>query len=312
MRSPPPTSTRPRARLPKTSSYCSPEGGITPCAPRARRRARASTEVSASTSCEPRACALGGLVGEPPRAVRAVAEHIAVAVEDVVDDLEQQSELGARTRATAPAPRAGTSAAQSASTTDAEKRRPVFRRCSVGEVGAGAVDVEVLAADHPERRRGELARDVGTCRTDAASRNASARSASPARIRGASPNCRPDARLPSPLLVVVERGQVVVDERERVHELERARGRQRDLSTRPPAPRRPRGRCTGRTRLPPTAIEYRTDSAWPCSSGQSVERVEVGPRRGCAARQECAASASAARFARSSSSSTAFASSESS
>ena len=67
--------------------------------------------------------------------------------------------------------------------------------------------------------------------------------------------------MPAPLLVVVERRQVVVDEREGVHELERGRRRERRLGLAARRLGRSPGRCTGRTRLPPTSIAYRTDSA---------------------------------------------------
>ena len=50
------------------------------------------------------------------------------------------------------------------------------------------------------------------------------------------------ARPAAALVVVVERRQVVVDERERVHELERRGGRQRRLGLGARAPRRSRGR----------------------------------------------------------------------
>src|SRR4051794_40143598 len=42
---------------------------------------------------EPCLRAIGSLVGERAGAVDAVREHVAVAVEDVVDDLEQETEL---------------------------------------------------------------------------------------------------------------------------------------------------------------------------------------------------------------------------
>ena len=86
--------------------------------------------------------------------------------------------------------------------------------------------VEVLAADHPERRVGQLARRLGRRVARATSRNASASSASPARIATSSPKRTWDARLAAAQVVVVERRQVVVDEAEGVHELERAPGRQ--------------------------------------------------------------------------------------
>ena len=73
---------------------------------------------------------LRGLVGQRPGSVGAVLEQVAVLVEDVVHDLEEQADLVARTPATAPARARGTSATQSAHATKAEKRQPVLSRCS--------------------------------------------------------------------------------------------------------------------------------------------------------------------------------------
>ena len=61
------------------------------------------------------------------------------------------------------------------------------------------------------------------------------------------------ARPTAPLVVVVERGKVVVDERERVHELER--GRRRAAPRRPSLrlPPRPRGTEPAGSRFPPAS-----------------------------------------------------------
>ena len=101
-----------------------------------------------------------------------------------------------------------------------------------GEVGRVARDVAVLAADHAERRLGELAGD----------RRRRIREREPERLREQrvareqrDPLAESDvgARPAAALVVVVERGQVVVDERERVHELDRGGRRQALLRLRP-------------------------------------------------------------------------------
>src|SRR6266851_5002909 len=104
----------------------------------------------------------------------------------------------------------GTRATQSASPTAAPNRQPVLSLCSVGSSGAVPVMSRYWPPIIPSVAS---ASSRATCVVsyDVARRNASASSASPARMPAA-----------APLLVVVERGQVVVDERERVHELERA------------------------------------------------------------------------------------------
>ena len=156
--------------------------------------------------------------------------------------------------------------------------QPVQRR----EIVAATADVEVLAADHAERRlRRALARPpaIGY---ESASRSASARSASPARIADRLAVPRPGARPAAPHLVVVERRQVVVDEREVVHELERGGRRQRGLRL---------GACClgGREAdhrpdaLAAAARAWRIESSSPPSSGS--ERARRGtPRRARAAR----------------------------
>ena len=93
----------------------------------------------------------------------------------------------------------------------------------VGVQAAVDRDVEVLAADHPERRLRELARDVG--------RRVAKREAErlrqervPGEDRDVLAEADVRARLAAAEVVVVEGGQVVVDEAERVDELERAPG----------------------------------------------------------------------------------------
>ena len=96
-----------------------------------------STLVSASTSASAAPRPLGRLVGELPRPVGPMLEHVAVLVEDVVDDLEEQPELVRRTRATAAAPASGTSAAQSAQPDRGGEQAARLQPVQRGEVGAG-------------------------------------------------------------------------------------------------------------------------------------------------------------------------------
>ena len=92
------------------------------------------------------------------------------------------------------------------------------------EVGVRLHRVEVLAADHPERRLGELPRDLRpTGRSTRAGRPR--RAARRRRARRWPRRSGPRRSAAAALRVVVEGGQVVVDEREVVHELERERGR---------------------------------------------------------------------------------------
>ena len=90
-----------------------------------------------------------------------------------------------------------------------------------------ALEIHLLAADHPERRLDQLARDSGPRDEREAERLGDERVAGEDRRRLAVGG--PDARLPAALRVVVERGQVVVHERERVHELDRRRGREQPV-----------------------------------------------------------------------------------
>ena len=256
----------------------------------------ASTEVSAgisSSSASARSAARFARAHAPPPRLR---HHVAVRVEDVVHDLEEQPELVARSRATGPArPRAG-SAAQSGErdrrVEEAARLQPVHRL----EVGAGLHRVEVLAADHPERRLGELAHDVGgrvrARRAGTPRRGARRRRAPPCPRRTAAQTLG----LPRRSLVVVERGQVVVDEREVVHELDRERRRASPARAAPRAPRRRRARSPAGCACRPSR---RARSA-PTPAGRGARaraRAARAPRRRApSARQECA---SDSRFARS-------------
>ena len=133
-----------------------------------------------------------------------------------------------RTRATAGARAAGTPAAQTPHMTEAEKSAPVFSRCSSAR-SCAALEVELLAADHrrASRRRARARRPAPG--SVSASRNASRDERVAGEDRGRLAVGGPDARLAAALGVVVERRQVVVDERERVDELDRGRGRQQRL-----------------------------------------------------------------------------------
>jgi hypothetical protein len=72
--------------------------------------------------------------------------------------------------------------------------------------------------------------------------------------RDALPESDVSARSAAALVVVVHRRQVVVDEREGVHQLERCRGRERIVDRRSVASATAR-QSTGRTRLPPDSSE---------------------------------------------------------
>ncbi len=86
-------------------------------------------------------------------------------------------------------------------------------------VRRGAGDVEVLAADHPERRLRELPAHVRRrVREREPERLGEQRVAGEQRDTLSVGDVR--ARAAAALVVVVHRGQVVVDERERVDELE--------------------------------------------------------------------------------------------
>src|SRR6478672_1628213 len=107
---------------------------------------------------EPPTCAFRGLVGEAPGALRAVLAHVAVRVEDVVHDLEQEPELlceRAPWRLLLLRQLRRPERHRDRRVEEAPRLQPVYGSKVV------AVDhrVEVLAADHPERRLGELPRD---------------------------------------------------------------------------------------------------------------------------------------------------------
>ena len=96
---------------------------------------------------------------------------------------------------------------------------------------AAAFEVELLAADHPESRGDELTRDRGPRVGERqAERLCEERVAGEDRgrlaVRG------PDRRRAAALAVVVQRREVVVHERERVHELHRRRSGQEVLDRR--------------------------------------------------------------------------------
>ena len=145
----------------------------------------ASTEVSAGISARRASARVGRLVGERARAGLPHLGDVAVAVEDVVDDLEEQPELGGERPPRRRASRSGAPAARTPHMIEAVKSAPVFSRCSSARSWPPSRSL-LLAADHRERRLDELARDRPAPQASA-SRNASASSASPARIAVASP-----------------------------------------------------------------------------------------------------------------------------
>ena len=264
---------------------------------------------------EPRLRALRRLVREAARAVLAHLEHVAVAVEQVVDDLEQQAELAGEHaprrvlgRSARRPPRARTSPTR-------EKSAPVFSECSCSSCAPPSRSscwppIIASVASH------ELARD-GAVGYVSARRIASTSSASPARIAERLAVLRPHRRRAAALAVVVERRQVVVHERERMHELDRGGRRQQVLDRRA-------DRVAGREaehRPHPLAAERMAHRRLERAEvGRQRELGEVRPRRARGAAQPAgasglggaAASVSAARFARCSSASTSFASSASS
>ena len=170
------------------------------------------------------------------------------------------------------------------------EERSCLQAVQDGEIVA-AVEIELLAADHRERRRDELARH---CR-----RVVGQREPDPLHHeRVAGQNCgrlpvrSPDARPAAPLGVVVERRQVVVDEREGVHELDRRRSRQQlgQARLRPP-PRRP-----GKARASPASRPARGGSARPATRARASGQARRSrSRRARAAPQAPAASVSAAQ-----------------
>ena len=88
------------------------------------------------------------------------------------------------------------------------------------EVVVVACDVAVLAADHPERRLDELARDPGVVVGEREPHRLGEQRVA-GEQRHAFPECDVRARPAAALGIVVQRRQVVVHEREGVHELER-------------------------------------------------------------------------------------------
>ncbi len=109
----------------------------------------------------------------------------------------------------------------------------------------------MLAADHAERRLGQLARDlrrlVRQCLTQ---RLREQGVAGEDRVGFAEPG--PDGRKPAPDLVVVERRQVVVDEEKECTSSTAAAAGRTSTAVAPAASPVAR-QITGRTRLPPSA-----------------------------------------------------------
>src|SRR5437763_3507578 len=174
---------------------------------------------------DPRLRALGGFVRQAARTILALREHEAVAVEDVVDDLEEHPELVREV-----APRLLLPLRQLRGPERTGDRRveeaPGLQSVDLLEGVVELLRVSVLAADHAERRLDELPRDerrrVRERETDRFGKQGVARE-NPRRLVELCPRARP----PAAHFVVVERGQVVVHEREAVDELDcRARWKQ--------------------------------------------------------------------------------------
>src|SRR5581483_11587092 len=222
-RRPAPTSVTTARRAPCRSSNCSPLG---------RSDGKAIDDVAKDGGVgvdlgEPGAGAVGRLVREAAGAVDAVRDDVPVAVEDVVDDLEEQPELLAeRTPRLLLRVGHGCDGEREADRGGEEPARLQGMERRLVRRGAG--DVEVLPADHAERRIRELARHVRRV-----VRGREAEGLGEKRVAGEDAHrlavLLPRRRAAAPLLVVVERRKIVVDERERVHELERERRRYRLL-----------------------------------------------------------------------------------
>ena len=178
--------------------------------------------------------------GKPASRVDAESRRIAVAVEDVVDDLEQHSELLAERAPGRPA-RLGTSATHRPRPTDAANNLPVLSRWSSVRSSSAPVMSRycppIIPSVAPASSRAAAAVGRANGEPEGLGEQSISR-----QQRDALSECDVGARSPPPEVVVVERGQIVVDERERVDELERRRSRQRRLRDPSPLPRSSQGR----------------------------------------------------------------------
>ena len=209
----------------------------------------------------------------------------------------------------------GTSAAHRRAADRCREQPPGLQPVQHREVVHLAVDVEVLAADHPERRLRELACDLGR-RVGGGLAEGLRQQRVAGEDRVGLAEARPHAGAAAPDVVVVERRQVVVDERERVDELERCGRREhvldvgaRRLSRRQadhraaPACRPPRSR-SGRLRRDRRARERaRCRRGTASTSSRSWSGVLTSASNSCFARSisACASRASRAISSRSSS-----------
>src|SRR5712691_1167880 len=164
-------------------------------------------------------------------------------------------------------PSSGTRATQSASPTAASKRQPVFNLCSVASSGAVPVMSRYWPPIIPSVAPASSRATAGVS-YDVARRKASARSASPARMPTASPYCFHVDGCPRRSSSASSGGRSSWT-RENVCTSSSAQPAGSATWGAAPAASAVARQITGRTRLPPTVIEYRTDSAWPCSCGQS-------------------------------------------
>ena len=254
----------------------------------------ASTEVSAGISSSI-ACARSPARSARLRAASSPSrQDVAVSVEDVVDHLEEHPELLAEV-----APRALLLAREAGGPERQRDRRveeaPGLQPVDRLEIRVRLHRVEVLAADHPERQLGELARDVGgRVRRRQAERlreqRVSGEHGLPLAMRG------PDRRLPATLRVVVERR---AGRRGRARSCARARAPARRASP-AQAPRRAPRRRPARSPAGRACRPYRRGRTRPIRAGRA-DRARAAARRGPvrrapSARQACA---SDSRFARS-------------
>src|SRR5919197_3427246 len=173
---------------------------------------------------EPTPCARSRVVRQRPCALRAESVDEPVPVEDVVDDLEEEAELLAER----PPPgllRLGHARSLESQPHSGREQTTCLEPVELRQVSVVTGDVSVLAANHAERRRRELARGPRTLvRERQSERFAKERIAR--EDRGALSECHVRARAAPPKVVVVHSGEVVVDERERVDQLDRGRRRQ--------------------------------------------------------------------------------------
>ena len=191
-------------------------------------------DVAEHASCPPETLSrrararIGGLLGDVARRLPTDASDVPVPVEDVVDDLEEEAELRPER-----APRAlirvrHAGGPQPEPDRGLEAALPVFRRWSISRSASSPVMSRYCPPIMPKRRVDELARDPRIVVREREPKRLGEERV-PGEQRDALAERDVRARASAPLGVVVHGREVVVDERERVHELERDCGRKRVL-----------------------------------------------------------------------------------